>query len=360
MSVKLIFAAVTMALVAALAATTCVMPSKQAGDERGSQSATPSESAGVERGSQSATPSESAGVERGSQSATTVTWHITNKTDPMTDKTALVAVARVPSRVVGTYEIQLSLLEEALSLRYTLFDAAPLNIWFGTDGVPRKLVSWRFDKSPADQQALFQDQAFSNVFHGRAFGYGGYFVAKPFASAQSFVIQGLRDPDEYLTFSLGSSFEPMRQQLRKPIAAANAIENARVLDAAIVASAAQERQRREIEAADILARNSDAIARGLGATLEVTNFCCPEYLATMLDLISRNWRAKQQSTGTSGMRFSIQKDGRIADVTVERSSGHAALDDLSRRTLMLTMLPPLPDGYDQSVLTVYLSFPYGQ
>ncbi len=99
---------------------------------------------------------------------------------------------------------------------------------------------------------------------------------------------------------------------------------------------------------------------GMGATLEVTNFCCPEYLATMLDLISRNWSSKQQSTGTTGMRFVIQKDGRIADATVERSSGNAGLDYLSQRALVLTKLPPLPAGYDQPALTVHLIFPYGQ
>jgi len=202
MSVKWIAAALTMAL----ATTTCAMPSESAGDEKGSQS------------------------------ATTVTWSVTSKTDPMTDETAVVAVARVQSRVVGTYEIQLSLLGEALSIRYTLFDAEPLNILFGT-GTPRKIVRWRFDKSPATGVSLRQDGAFSNVFHG-------IYLALPFASAQSLVIQGLRGDDEYLTFSLGSSFEPMRQQVRKQIAAANAIENARVAEAAALSL---ERERRSLE-----------------------------------------------------------------------------------------------------------------
>ena len=100
---------------------------------------------------------------------------------------------------------------------------------------------------------------------------------------------------------------------------------------------------------------------GVGAKLDVANFCCPEYLATMLDLINRNWSSKQQgAVGTTGMRFVIQKDGRVADVTIEQSSGNAGLDYMSDRALKLTKLPPLPAGYDQAALTVHLFFPYGQ
>lgn len=99
---------------------------------------------------------------------------------------------------------------------------------------------------------------------------------------------------------------------------------------------------------------------GVGLKLDVANFCCPEYLATMLDLINRNWSSRQQATGTTAMRFVIQRDGRIADVAVEQSSGNGNLDYLSQRALVLTKLPPLPPGYDQPALTVRLYFPYGQ
>lgn len=99
---------------------------------------------------------------------------------------------------------------------------------------------------------------------------------------------------------------------------------------------------------------------GVGLTLDIANFCCPEYLATMLDLINRNWSSRQQATGTTAMRFVIQKDGRIVDVAVQQSSGNSNLDYLSQRALVLTKLPPLPAGYDQPALTVRLLFPYGQ
>jgi len=99
---------------------------------------------------------------------------------------------------------------------------------------------------------------------------------------------------------------------------------------------------------------------GAGLQLDVANFCCPEYLAIMLDLINRNWSSKQQATGTTGMRFVIQRDGRIVDVSVAQSSGNPGLDYMSDRALKLTKLPPLPSGYDQPALTVRLLFPYGQ
>lgn len=99
---------------------------------------------------------------------------------------------------------------------------------------------------------------------------------------------------------------------------------------------------------------------GTGATLDVANFCCPEYLATMLDLINRNWSSKQQATGTTRVRFVVQRDGRIVDVSIDQSSGNSSLDYMSDRAIKLTKLPPLPAAYDQPAFTVRLIFAYGQ
>ena len=99
-------------------------------------------------------------------------------------------------------------------------------------------------------------------------------------------------------------------------------------------------------------------AGGAGGSLDVANFCCPEYLATMREFILRNWSSRQQTEAVTKLHFVIQKDGRIADIEVEQSSGNANLDFLARRALLLTQLPPLPAGYDQSVLGVHLSFEY--
>ena len=99
-------------------------------------------------------------------------------------------------------------------------------------------------------------------------------------------------------------------------------------------------------------------AGGQGGYLDVANFCCPEYLATMKDFITRNWNSKQQAAGTTVMHFVIQRDGRIADVEVERSSGNQELDFLASRALRLTKLPPLPSAYDQPALGVHMNFEY--
>lgn len=97
---------------------------------------------------------------------------------------------------------------------------------------------------------------------------------------------------------------------------------------------------------------------GEGGYLEVGNFCCPQYLATMRNLIMSNWNSRQGATGRTHMRFVIQKDGRIVDVTVERSSGVQGLDYYAQRALLLTKLPPLPAGYDEPALAVHLYFDY--
>lgn len=93
--------------------------------------------------------------------------------------------------------------------------------------------------------------------------------------------------------------------------------------------------------------------------LDVGNFCCPEYLTTMLQLIQRNWDPKQAVAGDTLMRFAIQRDGRITDVELERSSGLAALDLNAQRALLLTrQLPPIPAAFTEKALTVHLVFQY--
>ena len=97
---------------------------------------------------------------------------------------------------------------------------------------------------------------------------------------------------------------------------------------------------------------------GDGGYLEVSDFCCPEYLSTMRTQILRNWDSRQGAAGTVHMRFVIQKDGRIVDVTIERSSGVQALDLYARRALLLTKLPPLPPAFNDQALAVHLFFEY--
>lgn len=97
---------------------------------------------------------------------------------------------------------------------------------------------------------------------------------------------------------------------------------------------------------------------GDGAFLEVANFCCPEYLATMRRQILANWDSRQGAAGRVHMRFVIQRDGRIVDVTVEETSGVQTLDLYARRALTLTKLPRLPEAYTEPALAVHLYFDY--
>jgi TonB family protein len=97
---------------------------------------------------------------------------------------------------------------------------------------------------------------------------------------------------------------------------------------------------------------------GAGGYLEVSNFCCPEYLATMRNAILQNWDSRQGASAMVHLRFVIQRDGRIVDITVERSSGVQTLDLFARRALMLTKLPPLPAAYPEAALAVHLHFEY--
>ncbi len=96
---------------------------------------------------------------------------------------------------------------------------------------------------------------------------------------------------------------------------------------------------------------------GAGSHLDVANFCCPEYLGTMLELIRRNWDARVQAGSVTMMKFTIQRNGMLTDISVERSSGYQSVDFMAQRALLLTrQLPPLPTAFTEPNLTVHLAF----
>jgi TonB family protein len=100
---------------------------------------------------------------------------------------------------------------------------------------------------------------------------------------------------------------------------------------------------------------------GTGGYLDVANFCCPDYLAIMIDLINRNWSSRQGADGTTLLKFVIERDGRITGIEVERSSGTPALDYFAQRSLSLTrQLPPLPAAYTGDRLSVHLYFDFNR
>ena len=98
---------------------------------------------------------------------------------------------------------------------------------------------------------------------------------------------------------------------------------------------------------------------GTGSALEVNNFCCPEYIQLMIQQIYGNWEQRVEVAGVTTVRFVIQRDGRISDVTLFKSSGYVAHDMNAQRALVRTrQLSPLPAQFPDQALGVRLTFDY--
>ena len=79
----------------------------------------------------------------------------------------------------------------------------------------------------------------------------------------------------------------------------------------------------------------------------------------MIELIRKRWDPNQGVPGTSVVRFTVQQNGIIDDVVVDRGSGYFALDMSAQRAVLMTgELPPLPSGFPHNNLTVHLTFEY--
>jgi TonB family protein len=105
------------------------------------------------------------------------------------------------------------------------------------------------------------------------------------------------------------------------------------------------------------------LAQGGGGTggvqLDVKNFCCPEYLAQMVQRIRQNWNPRQGAAGEPVVKFTIRRDGMLTNVEVEKPTGQDLLDQEARRAVLKTMqLPPLPREFTGSSLTVHLTFDF--
>ena len=94
-----------------------------------------------------------------------------------------------------------------------------------------------------------------------------------------------------------------------------------------------------------------------GVQLDVKNFCCPEYLAQMVQKIRQNWNANQGAGGQPTVKFTIRRDGVLTNVVLEKTSGQDLLDLEARRAVHNTaQLPPLPREFTEPSLTVHLTF----
>ncbi len=95
---------------------------------------------------------------------------------------------------------------------------------------------------------------------------------------------------------------------------------------------------------------------GTGGQTNLGNFCCPAYIAEMLQIIQRNWQQRQGATGATVMRFVIDRQGNLSNIEVARSSNNFMLDQAANRALLATRLSPLPREYPNETLTVNLQF----
>jgi len=100
-------------------------------------------------------------------------------------------------------------------------------------------------------------------------------------------------------------------------------------------------------------------APGSGATLDVGDFCCPEYVNQMVARIQSTWDQYADATAVVVVRFTINRDGTIMEPTVEKSSANQTLDLAARRAVIVAkQLPPLPQQFPNPTLTVHLAFQY--
>jgi TonB family protein len=98
---------------------------------------------------------------------------------------------------------------------------------------------------------------------------------------------------------------------------------------------------------------------GSGSTLDVADFCCPDYIALMVGQIRSNWNQQVEVPGLTIVKYTIQRDGRLTDVVVERSSGTLSLDQNAQRAVLVTrQLTALPAAFPNPTLTVHLNFQY--
>ena len=101
-------------------------------------------------------------------------------------------------------------------------------------------------------------------------------------------------------------------------------------------------------------------APGSGATLDVADFCCPEYIVQMIERIRSNWDRHAESTAVVVVRFTIERDGTITGaVGGEKQRRTTALDFAAQRAVVIArQLPPLPPQFPNRTLTVHLNFQY--
>jgi outer membrane biosynthesis protein TonB len=96
---------------------------------------------------------------------------------------------------------------------------------------------------------------------------------------------------------------------------------------------------------------------GTGSSSLLSDFCCNAYLQEIVKRIKNNWQEQQPERGSVIMKFTVQRNGTVTDVSVEQP-GSFLLNMASQRPFTNLRVPPLPDEYKESTLIIHLTFVY--
>jgi TonB family protein len=97
---------------------------------------------------------------------------------------------------------------------------------------------------------------------------------------------------------------------------------------------------------------------GQSAELDLTQFCCPWYIQTLLEKIDREWN-KRGNQGITRIQFTIERDGTISRKEWIQRSGIVSQDIEAMRAVQTIRMPPLPQEFTERQLTIRMTFNYG-
>jgi len=94
-------------------------------------------------------------------------------------------------------------------------------------------------------------------------------------------------------------------------------------------------------------------------TLNVADFPYAWYIQAIHRKIQERWEGRAIEGRQPEVIFEIERNGRLRRVTVGKTSGNTAYDQLAMRAISeANPFPPLPEGFEKATLTVGLQFIY--
>jgi protein TonB len=105
-------------------------------------------------------------------------------------------------------------------------------------------------------------------------------------------------------------------------------------------------------------------AQGKSFRIEGEEFKYDYYIKIVKRKVEENWITHglnlEGQRGNPEVYFRINKDGSVAEIRMEKSSGSSTLDQSALDAVKSASFPPLPPGYKSDYLGVYYDFQYAQ